>query len=125
MYYIDENSLDPEKKEAFENEKELFGVTFVGSQSVDSGTTTLKGVSTKEDMIKKVCTRAIDNAIVRLQRNHDEFKVKTPLTQVDPLIADIGVKEGVTENTKFEVLEPYGGYKWKKQPTNGLELFSR
>jgi hypothetical protein len=56
-------------------------------------------------MIKKVCTRAIDEAIVELQHNHDEFKVKTPLTGVEPLQAQIGVKEGVGEQSQFEVLE--------------------
>ena len=43
--------------------------------------------------------------IASLQKNFDQFKVNTPLISVSPLKAYIGLKEGVTEKSKFEVLE--------------------
>ncbi|MDR1416186.1 MAG: hypothetical protein LBJ57_02045 [Prevotellaceae bacterium] len=104
-YYMDSQAIDPAKKTAFDREKNLFTMTFMGAQTVHSGKTSLRGVSTREDMIKKVCTRAIDEAIVQLQRKHDEFKVKTPLLSAAPLTASIGRKEGVAEDSKLEVLE--------------------
>jgi hypothetical protein len=104
-YYMDSETVDPAKKAAFDKEKNLFTLTYIGAQTVHSGKTSLRGVSTREDMIKKVCTRAIDEAIVQLQHNHDEFKVKTPLLNTEPLTANIGRKEGVAEDSRFEVLE--------------------
>lgn len=52
-----------------------------------------------------MCTRAIDKSISNLQKNFDEFKVFTPLISVDPLRAYIGLKEGVDEDSRYEVLE--------------------
>ncbi len=57
-------------------------------------------------MVRKVCTRAIDESIVALQRDYDEFKIKTPIYSVEPTItAKIGLKEGVAKGNKYEVLE--------------------
>jgi hypothetical protein len=104
-YYMDKFNVDNNRKMAFDADRRTFSITYVGSQTVSSGKTTLGGVSTKEDMIKKVCTRAIDESIVQLQKNFDEFKVKSPLLGVSPITASIGKKEGVSENSRFEVLE--------------------
>jgi hypothetical protein len=104
-YYIDNSSPDLGKKTAFDNDRRTFTITYVGSQTVSSGKTSLRGVSTKEDMIRKVCTRAIDASIVQLQRNFDEFKIKTPLIGISPITAGIGQKEGISEDSKYEVLE--------------------
>lgn len=52
-----------------------------------------------------ICGLYIDENIASLQKNFDQFKVNTPLISVSPLKAYIGLKEGVTEKSKFEVLE--------------------
>ena len=49
--------------------------------------------------------RALDKNIVDLQKEFDEFRIKAPLTGINPLTSDIGLKEGITENSRFEVLE--------------------
>jgi hypothetical protein len=102
---MDKSAPDLVRKAAFDADRQTFTISYVGSQTVSSGKTTLGGVASKEDMIKKVCTRAIDEAIVQLQRNYDEFKVKTPLIGASPITASIGRKEGIMEDSKFEVLE--------------------
>ena len=56
-------------------------------------------------MFLKVCTRSIDKAISELQKSFDEFKVFSPLISTSPLCAHIGLKEGVGEDSRFEVLE--------------------
>ena len=56
-------------------------------------------------MVRKACQRAIDENIASLTKEFDQFKVNTPLISVSPLKAYIGLKEGVTEMSKFEVLE--------------------
>ena len=104
-YYYDRQSLSPDRKAAFERDLNMFKLTYVGSSEAKSAKTTLRGVLYPEDMIRKVCTRAIDNNIVTLQRKYDFFKVKIPLTGVEPLKAPVGVKEGVSNRSQFEVLE--------------------
>jgi len=112
-YWMDKSSPDAARKTAFDSDRRTFTVSYVGSQTVASGKTSMRGVSTsneataRREMIKKVCTRAIDASIVQLQRNFDEFKVKTPLVGTAPVTAEIGRKEGVTEDSKYEVLEKH------------------
>jgi len=106
--YMTENDFDTLKKKAFDDEKQLFKLKYIGKQSVNSGKTSIEGVNleTPEQMIRKVCTRAIDKSIVELQKVHEEFRVKTPIFSVGATIkAKIGMKEGVASGSKFEVLE--------------------
>lgn len=51
--------------------------------------------------------RSIDATYLALQKAHEEFKVKAPLIDVDKnnITAFIGLKEGVSSKTEFEVLE--------------------
>ena len=104
-YYYDRQSLSPERKEAFDKDLSMFSLTYIGSCESKSAKTTIRYAYTSEDMIRKVCTRAIDNNIVALQRKYDFFKVKIPLTGATPLKAPVGVKEGVSSRSQFEVLE--------------------
>lgn len=96
---------DANKKEAFKNQKSLFTVSYIGSQTVHSQNTNFKGVNDRESQIRLVCTRAIDKAIAQLQKEHPEFRVRTPLLSSNPITAHIGIREDVAENSKFEVLE--------------------
>lgn len=108
-YYYDAQSVDSAKREAFDKSMDLFTLEYVDSQVVASGKTSIEGVNTDtpEQMIRKVCTRAIDKSIVQLQRKNEVFRVKTPLHSVEPTItAKIGLKEGIDENSRFEVLLP-------------------
>lgn len=102
-YYT--STPDANKKEAFKNQKSLFTLTYIGSQTVHSSNSNFKGVNDRESQIRLVCTRAIDKAIAQLQKEHPEFRVRTPLLSSNPITAHIGVREDVTEDSKFEVLE--------------------
>lgn len=94
-----------EKYNIFKNNMSGFTLSYLGCTTIFSGETSLAGVQYETDMFRKVCTRAIDTSISELQKQFDEFKVFSPLVSTEPFIAYIGVKEGVTENSKFEVLE--------------------
>lgn len=96
---------DLQKMNLFNKEESLFSLTYVGNQTVYSGSTTMKGVNKQEEFFIKVCTRAIDKAIAQLQKEHEEFRVKTPLLSTEPITAKIGIKEDITEDSRFEVLE--------------------
>lgn len=102
-YYTD--AVDMEKKEAFKKENDLFTVSYVGCQTVHSSNSNYQGVNNRETQIRLVCTRAIDKAIAQLQKEHPEFRVRTPLVSSSPITAHVGLREDVTENSRFEVLE--------------------
>lgn len=103
FYYTD--CSDAAKNEAFKRQKSLFTVSYIGSQTVHSSNSNFKGVNNRETQIRLVCTRAIDNAIAKLQKDHPEFRVRTPLLSSLPITAHIGLREDVTEDSRFEVLE--------------------
>jgi hypothetical protein len=108
-YYTTEKKFDKQKKAAFDNDLQLFQLKYVGKQSINSGNTSFMGINLDEpeQMIRKVCTRAIDKSIVQLQQNYEEFRVKTPIYAIDgtTIKAKIGLKEGISKDSKFEVLE--------------------
>lgn len=103
MYYMSEP--DTEKKMAFNKEKGLFKLNYIGSHTIATREMSLRGVQSKNDMIRKVCERAIDKNIAQLQKEYEVFRVKTPLFSTEPLTAKIGLKEDIDEKSKFEVLE--------------------
>lgn len=40
-----------------------------------------------------------------ITKEHPEFRVRTPLLSSSPITAHIGIREDVTEDSRFEVLE--------------------
>lgn len=98
---------DKAKKAAFMRNRDMFKLEYVGSQMSSGSEVSFLGVNfdTPDEMIKKACTRAIDENIANLAHNFEPFKIKVKLTNVSPLQAPIGMKEGITEKTLFEVLE--------------------
>lgn len=108
-FYKDYYCAEPDeaKKNAFENNRGKFKLKYVGSQRSSGKNVSFIGVNLDdpEQMIRKACQRAIDENIASLQKNFEAFKVKTPLISTEPLCADIGMKEGITEDSRFEVLE--------------------
>ncbi|MEG1998912.1 MAG: hypothetical protein RR015_02745, partial [Bacteroidales bacterium] len=118
-YYFDVNASSPNKMLGYDSDQDLFKLKYIGSYTAKSTKTVIKGISKPEDVFRKVCARALDNNIVALQHRYDEFKVKEPLFSVTPSItAKIGMKEGVAENSKFEVLE-------KSLDQNGKTIYKK
>lgn len=108
-YYVPEGQVDTVKARAFA-EDDFIKLKYIGKQSVKSGNISMQGINVydPQQMIRKVCTRAIDESLVALQTTYDEFKIKTPIFSVSPAItAKIGMKEGVTAQKRYEVLEQY------------------
>lgn len=103
LYYT--ATPNAEKKQAFAKDKELFSLEYIGDYTVHSSNSNFKGINGREEQIRKVCTRAIDKAIAQLQKKHPQFRVRTPLLTVSPITAQIGLREDVDMNSKYEVLE--------------------
>lgn len=104
QYGVTDNSP---AKEAFEKARGTYKLTYVGKQESSGSTTSFMGVKldTPTAMVRKACQRAVDENIANLQHNYEEFRTKSPLLSVDPITVAIGLKEGITEDTEFEVLE--------------------
>lgn len=93
----------------FENERDLYEMEYIGNVNSKGGTTSFLGINEDEPelMIRKACQRAMDENIADLQKKYEQFRIKTPVASVSPTItAYIGQKEGVTKDSKYEVLEP-------------------
>lgn len=109
IFYQNQYAAQPDatKKENFEAARGKYSLKYVGKVESSGGTTSFMGINEDQPivMVRKACQRAIDENVVDLQRNYEEFRTKTPLVSVEPLTAYIGKKEGVSEKSKFEVLE--------------------
>ncbi|MBQ9672157.1 MAG: hypothetical protein IJV34_04825 [Prevotella sp.] len=109
IFYKDQYTPNPNaaKRANFEAGRGNYKLKYVGKVESSGGTTSFMGINEDEPvvMVRKACQRAIDENVVDLQRNYEEFRTKSPLLSVEPLTAYVGMKEGVTAKTKFEVLE--------------------
>ncbi len=104
-YWMDKNSIDPAKKDKFDN-SDLFKLTLIGSEKSRSLVTgSFKEQRSAERLVEIATIRTIDNVYAKLQKKYDVFKTKTPLYTGEPITAKIGLKEGVEGGDKYEVLE--------------------
>lgn len=107
-YWIDETCPDPSRKAAFDA-SDMFTLSYVGYTMTSAENVSSKTFSARplQEQFLKVCTRALDKAIVELQREYDEFKINVPVYAVNDdgtVSVKIGLKEGVTEKSSYEVL---------------------
>ena len=98
---------DEVKKTNFEKLRGDFSLVYIGKQESSGKTCSFLGISEDEPelMVLKACQRAFDENVANLQKNFEVFKIKSPLLSTDPIQCEIGLKEGVTPDSKFEVLE--------------------
>jgi len=108
-FYKDHYTARPDslKRNNFEASRNTYKLKYVAKVESKGSTTSFMGIKEDEPelMVRKACQRAIDENIVELQRSYEDFKIKTPLLTTEPLTAYIGMKEGVDESSRFEVLE--------------------
>lgn len=103
--WMDNSNIDPLKKEAFDN-TDLFELEYIGKEKAISLVTfSLKEDRTEDQIVELATIRNIDAVYAKLQKKYDVFKTKTPLYSGYPIMAKIGMKEGLEGGEKFEVLE--------------------
>lgn len=98
----------PGDASVFDNDRDHYRVEYVGNVVSKGGTTSFMGINEDEPelMIRKACQRALDANVADLGKAYDVFRVRTPVVSVSPTItAYIGLKEGVTPDSRYEVLE--------------------
>lgn len=104
-YWMDKTKIDPRKKAMFDN-NELFKLEYIGSEKSSILITySLKEQRSAERYVSLATIRSIDAVYAKLQKQYDVFKTKTPLYTGYPITAKIGLKEGLENNDKYEVLE--------------------
>jgi len=110
-YYTSEP--DPARIQAFLEDESSFRLQYLGTESANYEKTKLVGKYSRSELLQMITVRSIDNNIAKLQKRFEAFRVKAPITTVEydkkgqPVgyRAQIGEKEGVEDNMKFEVLE--------------------
>jgi hypothetical protein len=96
----------------------LIKMNFVG-KTISSSVVTFKlgETRTEEEIINLQIQRTMDNALTKLQKKYVVFRPVAAITGVNPVVARIGLKEGLEPGTNFEILESYkdelGLPKWK------------
>jgi hypothetical protein len=104
-YWTEDANLDAARKAAFDS-SDIFSLKYIGTDvamaDVQSATFLNKPI---KDLIASAEKNALHKVIVKLQKNHEVFRTKTPLYTTDPLTAKIGLKEGLKAGDKYEVLE--------------------
>ena len=104
-YYTEDGTKDKDKVSAFIQdagrwEMEYIGKNFCFEEGMDK-----RKQMTQKDLLIKLSTRALDKNLAQLQHEHPDFRIKAPLTSTEPLKAYVGLKEDVTPQSRFEVLE--------------------
>lgn len=85
-------------------ESNLFSMEYVGYQK-NSSIVLFSLNKSPEQIIKKALGRNMDNVYAKLQKEYDVFKPKFPVLTIDPITAEIGMKEGLEGGEKFDVYE--------------------
>jgi hypothetical protein len=101
--WMDSTSIDPNIKMRFDTTN-LFRMKYVGFAKAKSVILVSIGKE-NEAIIQQATVRNVDKVYTKLQKEFDVFKTKTPIYAINPIIAKIGMKEGVEPGDKFEVLE--------------------
>ena len=98
---------DAAKRDAFDQARGSYRLVYVGKQESSGSTTSFMGVKLDEpvQMVRKACQRALDENVASLQHSFEEFRTKSPLATTEPITAYVGLKEGITPESQFEVLE--------------------
>lgn len=111
-FYKDMYAINPDdevKRKAFEENRGRFKLKFIGDVESSGSQNSFLGISEEHPdiMIRKACQRAIDDNVRDLQHNFEVFRVKSPVTEVNgkEVKVPIGLKEGVNEESEYEVLE--------------------
>ena len=90
---------------------DLYELEYLGNQTSYSNVTQSNTFNPSGSMniklIERATIRAIDESLALLQKEHEDFRVKAPIIDVDNkhVTAFIGTKEGINSSAKFEVLE--------------------
>ena len=106
---------DPVKVQAFLDDQTTYRLKYVAHEYEFDKKSVLKGRYSRTELVRTICARSMDKNIVALAKQYEDFKVKTPVYsiltnergKIEGYAAKIGMKEGITESSKFQVVQRY------------------
>ena len=104
---------DSAKVQAFLDDHTTYRLKYVAHEYEYDKKSVLKGKYERTELVRTICARSMDKNIVALGKQYEDFKVKTPVYsilandkgKIEGYAAKIGMKEGINENSKFQVIE--------------------
>lgn len=112
MFYstFEGDVINMEKFEALDFPFTLVGVQTATSSTVDAlgGLGEMVGIDAGKpngELIQQTIIRNIDKVFAKMQYAYDEFRPVVPIVSANPLLADIGMKEGIDDKSTFDLME--------------------
>jgi len=109
QYWIDAETPEAEaarKKAAFELDRSSYQLEYLGNYRSRAGRTVSKSGNNLDLVVRDVCANAVDRSIINLSKMFPVFRAKSQFScDGNSVYAYIGTKEGLSRNSKFEVLE--------------------
>lgn len=96
--YKDDGKIDMDKFNAIN-----FELEFIGADNCKSSTK-FAGNKGKDILVNTTIIRNLDKQFVKLQKDYEIFRPVAPIISLDPFLADMGTKEGLSGGEKFDVL---------------------
>ena len=104
---------DSAKVQAFLDDRTTYRLKYVAHEYEFDKKSVLKGQYSRTELVRTICARSMDKNIVALAKQYEDFKVKTPVYSVltnergriEGYAAKIGMKEGISETSKFQVIQ--------------------
>ena len=107
-----DNKIDMAKFNAYTFPMKLVGIDNANNTTIDakSGLASALGVDEavkpEDQLIQQTVIRNIDKLFAKLQKSYEVFAPVSQIVSVDPLMADMGMKEGLEGGEAFNLLEP-------------------
>ena len=105
------NKIDMKKFNDYTFGMSLVGIDNASSTTIDviGGLANIVGIDKAkpdDQLIEQTVVRNIDKILAKMQRNYEDFAPVSQIISVDPLLADMGKKEGLVGGEAFNLLEP-------------------
>lgn len=107
-YWVDRSMPSDERRTkaaAFVSDKESFPLDYVADYKEKTGKTVFKSANDLHRVIREVCGNTLAAGVKTLAGSNEEFKPKSTFyCKGDTVYSYIGMKEGVSRNSRYEVV---------------------
>ena len=109
--FTPDNKIDMQKFNDYTFTMSLVGIDKASSTTMDAlgGLGEIVGIDNAkptDQLIRQTIIRNIDKILAKMQRTYEVFAPVSQIISVNPLMADMGMKEGLEGGESFNLLEP-------------------
>lgn len=125
--FVDEYTIDLEKLNAVYDSipQPVTYVSHTTSSCEGTQNNSLPIQKTEQQLFDKLVNKGVASAVASFGRSLEQFKVKTPVVSERPIKAKIGLKEGITSDSRFFVWEYYENSKGETKTKKKAVVRSR